>query len=164
MFTDSQKHDIFFIKKEIEKLVDNLQINKHDQSIIAGGVFTSLFHKEPYKDIDVFILNDCDTYLLNKNAIKQSNSEYLSKEKPFIKEVFLDDVKKINFVFTTFKTRKEVVDHFDFSHCCVSYDFDKLYISEQSYYAIKNKKLIVNNPIDVKERRKQKFLNRGFTE
>lgn len=164
MFTDLEKSHIIACKAKIENLVDTLKIPHQVGTIIAGGVFTSIFNNEPYKDIDLFILADCRFYTPTPNSKKQNNSEYLTKNNSNIEHVYFNEELKVNTIFTKYKTRKDVINHFDFAHCCVSYDFKHLYISHETYTSIKNKKLVVNNPAMVQTYRRDKFIKKGFTE
>lgn len=164
MFTQFERDHIYSCKIKIENLVEEKGIPKINFSVIAGGVFVSFLRDEDYKDIDVFVFHNMMSYTLTHNSILQNNSQYLKSQNKNITGVFLDDVKKINTIFTKYSSRKELIDDFDYSHCCVSYDFNKLYITPQTYKAIMNKKLIVNNSNSISEHRKQKFKKRGFVE
>lgn len=164
MFTQFERDHIYSCKRKIEKLVEEKGIPKTSFSVIAGGVFVSLLKDEDYKDIDIFVFHNMMSYTLTANSTKQTNSEYLNAKNQNITDVFFDDIKKINTIFTKYSSRKELIDDFDYSHCCVSYDFNKLYITPQTYKAIMNKKLIAHNSSNISEYRKQKFKKRGFVE
>lgn len=162
-FTQYEKDHILSAKKEIERIVLTKVISKTSSSVIAGGVFASLLRGEDYKDIDVFVFNDLMSYVLSKNCLKQTNSDYLKSKNKSITDVYLDDIQKINTIFTIYKTRNELLCDFDYLHCCVSYDFEKLHISPAAYKAIINRKLIINNPANIALYREQKFLKQGYT-
>jgi hypothetical protein len=70
----------------------------------------------------------------------------------------------VQYITTKYKTREELVKHFDFKHCCVSYDFskDKLYITREVYDLIKAKKLVQNSNRIPAEWRFEKFKERGW--
>jgi len=157
---------------------------------VAGGVFTSLLHGEQIKDIDLFVVNDHMRLFkqpviesmprLEQNAlavkfnIDRWSTEYLNN--PNIHSTLhisaiaprsdtLRQRNDINLVCTSYKTREELMDHFDFLHCKVSYDIkeNKLFCSKETYDAIINKRLIVANKTKKpKPERIEKFLKRGF--
>ena len=163
MFTDQEKEHILSCKRKIKELVHIKGIQPMEGAIIAGGIFTSLLRGETYKDIDVFVLDNFQ-YVMTKNSIIQNNSMYLTKDNPNLVSVFLDDSQAVNTIFTKYTKREEVVNNFDFVHCCVSYDFDRLYISRKAYDCIMSRKLVANNKVIVNDYRRQKFLKRGFNE
>jgi hypothetical protein len=145
--------------------------------VVAGGCFASLFHNEDPKDYDFFLLNS----LMNSEAINifkkdhEKNStdygaEYRIGDMTYIKNDKITDTITLNrsniqIINTKYNTREELVNHFDFKHCCVSYDFftDKLYISRDAYDAIMNKMLIPNDPKKQPAHwRYQKFFAKGW--
>ena len=166
MFTADEKNHILHVKQSISLLVDKLNIPKTPYSFIAGGIFYSIFHGIKYKDIDVFVINGFQKSEspLTPDSIRQNNSDYITQLNSNISDVYIDDTLKVNTIFTRFDTRKDVISDFDYYHCCVSYDFNNLYISKEAFDAIMKKKLVVNNPKIVYDKRKNKFLKRGFTE
>lgn len=175
--------------------------------VIAGGVFTSIFHKEPHvKDIDIFILDDQNTtrhvmselaqgssdiftthqfvsktgnigyevvshgegYLGTKNnkmlvgtitltpgTVRQNSTLTLSKY-----DRFRDS--KIQFILTKYKTREDLIAHFDFVHCQMNYHDHKLFVSPYVLDAIKNKELI-NNQDNVEQWRIDKYKAKGYS-
>jgi len=73
---------------------------------------------------------------------------------------------RIQFIDTSYKDRKELIESFDFLHTKVSYDMDsdKLFISKDTFDAIRNKRLIANN-IGISTPRSwrvEKFKSRGW--
>jgi hypothetical protein len=73
---------------------------------------------------------------------------------------------KMQYITTKYKTREELVQHFDFKHCCVSYDIvaDKLFITRETYDLIKSKTLVPNAGGRVPAPwRYEKFLERGWS-
>lgn len=146
--------------------------------IIAGGCFVSWFHNEELNDIDVFYLDDHNTSFAGQayigNAIaNRPNSikshEHYTRYNDMIKTVFTeqeaDTMFDYQYIFTKYKTRRELVDHFDLAHATISYNIGeaKLYITRQAYDALKNKKLVRNDKGDIAEWRIEKFLKRGWT-
>jgi hypothetical protein len=73
---------------------------------------------------------------------------------------------KFQYITTKYKTREELINHFDFRHCCVSYDFatDKLYITREVYDLIKSKRLVQNGIRRPALWRYEKFHHRGWKE
>jgi inosine/xanthosine triphosphate pyrophosphatase family protein len=156
-------------------LNDDLKIAYSDLIVFAGGWFASELQGETPKDYDLFILED-DRWTTENSmtkikasmtrrypAVKKIENKYIEGN-PFLKEVWEDPATKVQFIFTKHKTREELLKDFDYLHCTVSFHKENLFITRQSYLAAVNKKLIVNNPERVAERRKKKFLERGYTE
>ena len=144
---------------------------RNEKIVVAGGCFTSWLEGKEPKDIDVFVLNSCDAEARIQNkligdsvevALREGDVSYLNN-KNIIKTV-LNPRTKVQWIFTTYKTRQELVKHFDFLHCCVSYEpyFNRLHISRSTYDAIKNKQLVVNNHGQLVNWRVNKFVTRGW--
>ena len=129
--------------------------------VVAGGCFTSLLHGDEPRDYDFFLLDsqlndEAIEYLkedLEKNATTDYGTTYRIGDVTYLKndkitDTIMLDKPKVQIINTKYNTREELVNHFDFKHCCVSYDFskDKLYISRDVYDAIRNKFLIPNDP------------------
>ena len=66
--------------------------------------------------------------------------------------------------FIKLGTLEEQRKNFDFIHCMPYYDISKglLYISEQQWHSLKYKKLILNEKMDGREPRYDKFLAKGW--
>lgn len=134
---------------------------KGNNPIIAGGFFASIFWNQEPRDIDVFYLDGDGEDFHTPDALK--DAEYLKN--PMITKVASFSVTKRQFIFTKYKTRRELVDHFDMLHCCVSYDVkeDKLYISPAALDAIKHKAILPNGKNTIKKWRLDKMMSRGWT-
>ena len=146
--------------------------------ILAGGCFTSYFHGEIINDQDVFLLdigdnpayNQLEKYLhdtsLLTNRFKYGSSTYLNNcnNNGKITKTVFDTITKIQYVNTKFKTRKELIDHFDCEHACISMDLhtDKLYTSKLSYHCMTNKIVMPHNQNIIADWRKKKFFDRGW--
>jgi hypothetical protein len=158
--------------------------------VLCGGAFASWFHDEEPKDIDLFILWDkdnaegghsevLDTYRGAFPWLEQQPSKYREDINPNITDVWGADKHtksgKIQLIFTKYKTRKELVDHFDYAHAMVSYacingpgdprralDL-RMFISRQTYECIRDKKLVINNKDNWRQYRESKFVQRGWT-
>ena len=146
--------------------------------VLAGGCFASYYHGESIKDYDVFLLdiidnpayNHLEKYLnntsLTASRLKYGSSNYLNNcnnHGKITKTVF-DTITKIQYVYTKFKTRKELIDHFDCEHACISMDLhtDKLYTSKLSYHCMTNKIVMPHNQNIIADWRKKKFFDRGW--
>jgi hypothetical protein len=145
--------------------------------VVAGGYFASVINDEIVNDIDLFLLRDFH----NKSIIERDiwnvkntpvashmftvgDMSYMKNNK--IKGTLQEHKNKIQYIITEYDTREELVSHFDFKHCCVSYDYhrDKLYITRETFDLIKQKRL-VPNPTAVKQPeswRYDKFWNKGW--
>ena len=142
----------------------------HEKIVIAGGCFTSWLEGKEPKDIDVFVLNSPEAEAKVRNklqgdqkevALREGDVSYLNNKN--ILQTVLNPRTKVQWIFTTYKTRQELINHFDFLHCCVSYEpyGDKLHISRATFDAIKNKHLISNGKA-VDNWRVAKFLKKGW--
>lgn len=135
--------------------------------IIAGGFFASIFHGLEPKDIDIYYLDgDVEENFVFHNLDKDGvvkNHEYLKN--PNIIKVKEYKKSKKQLIFTKYKTRRELIDHFDMLHCCVSYDVkeDKLYISPATLEAIKHKGIMPNGKNKIAQWRLDKMMSRGWT-
>ena len=99
----------------------------------------------------------------NKNdRVRIGTQNYMDNDK-IEQTIFFRD-SKMQYITTKYKTREELVQHFDFKHCCVSYDYvrDKLYISRETYDLIKRKVLEPNGNNMPKPWRYEKFHSRGW--
>ena len=149
-----------------------------DRFVVAGGCFTSILLGGKVNDYDLFLLNYDEYFLKNSHLVKQLD-EVENKEpgrfytfdhanytkNPNILKTYLDSHSRIQYIFTKYKTRKELVDHFDFVHCSISYDLgeDKLYLTREIYDVNMLKKLKVSKTAPfVSQDRIEKFKRRGF--
>ena len=161
-------------------LYADLELQKayHKTVVLAGGVFTSWHHKEQIKDVDVFILDDENRrMILHDLQMKigfnfevgswQNKSDY-KRDNTNITEVYEATHKNgrtYQFIFTKYKTRQEVISHFDYLHCTPNYYNSNLYVRRDAFDAIRDKRLVIHNKDNQVEWRKHKFLtHRGFTE
>lgn len=138
-----------------------------DQMIIAGGIFTSLFHIEIPKDHDIFILDATAEQKdhFERSLLKHGNTDYMKNKK--VVGVHTNESTKEQWILTSHKTREELIAGFDLQHCAVSYSVakDKLYISPAAYECMSKKILRPNygkTYRDVAPWRVEKFKSRGF--
>ena len=96
------------------------------------------------------------------DRVRIGTQNYMDNDK-IEQTIFFKD-SKMQYITTKYKTREELVQHFDFKHCCVSYDYvrDKLYISRETYDLIKRKVLEPNGNNMPKPWRYEKFHSRGW--
>jgi hypothetical protein len=150
---------------------------KPDTIVIAGGCFTSFLHDEKPKDIDIFVLDNLEAI---KTAMKhlhdgddwhaQDDDPQYDKSASKLNANIVNVVNrkvdgvKYQWIFTRYKTRQELINHFDFVHTKVSYDpiTDKLYLSPETYHAIMNKELIKNGNNIIAVWRFDKFTKKGW--
>lgn len=152
--------------------------------VIAGGLFPSLFHNESVNDYDVFVLDNhteiqdyIDNYYRELKTTSDMNivwgdvnayaNSALAKNnmlRNIITVTRTGSTKKLQVILTKYKTREELIDHFDFTHCKANYYDDKFYISRYVYNCIRDKILIPSSPDRKPDRRRyEKFINRGYT-
>jgi hypothetical protein len=142
--------------------------NWHNKVVMAGGCFTSWYHNEPLKDIDVFILDS--TYIADAlfDCVKQDeyrfkvgNSSYMTNAK--VSYTAFDTATQIQYIVSEYKTREELLDHFDLEHDCISFVENKLYISREAFDAMRTKTLKNHKGNKPADWRINKFLiDRGF--
>jgi len=140
--------------------------------VLAGGCFTSWYHGELPKDHDMFILDWYggkvfdDKLQWSEERYKLSDENYLNamSHNKMIVDVILDKMTNVQYILTKYKTREELIKHFDVEHACVSYvpANDKLYVSPLTFDCIKNKKLRSHNG-KIADWRQLKFMQKGFT-
>lgn len=155
-----------------------------ENAIVAGGCFASLFHSQNPNDYDIFILQgDPNDMKLKSNLINYqmeddpewkhnvNDGNYL--QNPNIESVFSFEhttgyYMKFQYIFTKFKTKEELLNDFDFIHCCTSMTIAPsnlhLYITPATYEAIRDK-ILRNNPKcnrKPKQWRIDKFISQGW--
>lgn len=151
-----------------------------ENAIVAGGCFTSLLHTKSPNDYDIFILQDDP----NRNILYHKITAFMNGEwkqttdmgylqNPNIDTVFTYEHVagyhiKFQYIFTKFKTREELINDFDFVHCCTSMTIAPsnlhLYITPSTYDAIRNKVLTKNPKCNRLPRqwRVKKFVEQGW--
>lgn len=187
-FSAAEESNIRKVKGSAKELCADLDFTRQifrgmqPKYILAGGCFASMFNGERPKDYDIFFLG-CDENTtiaekLNTNEFKFSaagdvlhqvrTDEQLSylknKNITTIVDHTIGDID-YQFIFTKYKTRQELIAHFDFLHACVSYvpHDDKLYISRSTYDSIMSKKLVPNPTAPYPNTwRFDKFLKKGW--
>ena len=175
LFDYNEQVHISNIKRKIHKhIFDHLNSFSFNMEkvVIAGGCFASLINDEEIRDIDVFMLENEANHLVVKNIIDMEsrdpskvtvgNNEYMDNEK--IVETISFYANKIQLITTKYKTREELIDHFDFKHCCISYDYstNKLFLSREAFDLCKRKMLVANKNKTPAYWRYEKFWKRGW--
>jgi len=161
--TQFDDEKIKFMKEAAKSVMDHSLV----PGILAGGCFTSWYHQEVPKDFDIFVIDEDRKYTIRKVAFNDhrftiSDGAYLNNGN--IEQVILDTQTKVQYILVKYKTRKEIIDHFDAEHTAVSYDRDqdKLYISPSTYECIKNKIIKPHNNNKIAHWRVHKFKHKGF--
>lgn len=181
MFNASEAAAIYRIKMTAKEYWLNILSTHNDFAalkpetiVIAGGCFTSLLHNEHPKDIDIFVLDDLEAVSAARHLLDDSghtdNDPHYDKSASKINENIVNVCNqkvgnlRHQWIFTRYKTRQELINHFDFAHTKVSYDpiADKLYLSLDTYRAIMNKHLIKNGNNIVASWRFDKFTKKGW--
>ena len=173
LFSDGERLQIMKVKDVIRAHMNtHVPMRNFDMShvIVAGGCFASMLNGEVVKDFDVFLL-DSDTNrmgldmieMLNPTGIKShTGDEYIKNDK--IEKVVTIGSNAIQYISTKYKNRLELIEHFDFKHCCVSYDYkvDRLFITRETFDLIKSKTLKQNTDKVPEQWRFEKFESRGW--
>lgn len=181
MFTNDQRNHILVVKSKIDSIIveltkepwamNNVTLPWSDM-YISGGMIASLLQGEDYKDIDLYCeteiaLTDVKNYLLTqRDHIKSCDESYdnFMPEGKMITESAITMKGNYQFVTMFFGRPEQVKKYFDYVHCTPHYSLrtGRLYISEQQYDCIINKRLVINNPDAIKTFRNEKFLSRGY--
>lgn len=136
-----------------------------DKFLVAGGVFQSIWHKAPVKDIDVYILDGGnisfygsafkpeDTSPSYKN-VKATRPEYILDSRVstvgFYSHLHSNDLIgeagsagriPVNYIITSLKTRQELLEKFDMAHCQMSY-MPSLLINDSGDYSSISPKVV----------------------
>ena len=139
MFSDNEVFGIEKAKEEIKSLIRIRKLLWNGIArnvVIAGGFFTAALQLNKFKDIDIFILNnDVSVYNdLTQGFVRQSmagthvmpvvddptgqkewsRSEIMKyNHNPNILDVINNNHTKAQYILTTYKTREELLNHFD---------------------------------------------------
>lgn len=147
--------------------------------VLSGGAFTSWYHHERAKDIDMFFLFNKDDPSFKDKFIAEINKKFGTF---FTSETFVNNAdyerdndnilevhnivnytqNRFQFIFTKYNTREELINHFDYVHCTPNYHDGTFYIRRDAFECIRDKKLLVNNKERLAKWREEKFLSRGF--
>jgi hypothetical protein len=190
VFNERQLVELDEVKRNILKFIRHsgvmgpVPFKRYENIVFAGGAFASQFHKVPMKDLDMFVLNADDAvvgsltqgyagHFIPGPDINESPIGYQGN--PRILRVITNTKTGIQLIITDYKTREELIDHFDFMHCRVSMVYERagasvnqfknvMYISKNVYKYIKEKKLVPNPKAEVPHQwRYDKFIKRGWS-
>lgn len=158
-----------------------------DWYVVAGSYLPSLIReiytgdKDTYtpNDIDIFLLKDkyhildqfIESLKLTFECIKTSKADYAfvgGVTGPKLQKVYtfkLMDGRKVQFIFTDYERKEDLLNDIDFLHCRIHFHNNKLYITEKILDACLNKKLIMgpNFKLKVNKTRVLKYISRNFT-
>lgn len=178
LFSVDDVIDIIHIKSKVETIIDFIQIdtpikNIKSDYILAGGMFPSIHHTEQVRDVDIFLLDDQDISfddLKRTRSIIEHDGDYLKAlENDMIKKTVKFSplipnslFKEVQFILTKYKTREELIQHFDFVHCKMNYQSGNLFVSPYVFNTIKDKTLI-NNHDRVQKWRIDKYQDKGYS-
>lgn len=179
MFTETEKSHCRSAKEIFENRYRPLSVSLAkivDRTVFAGGLFSSILLNETPRDIDIFISktededytifeNYCkvNTYPINKKITGRNKYADMN---PHIHSVWKMTRGKIDYdiIFTDYSSPEEIISDFDYEHSKVWYHSGNLYLSEKTYRAIMNMKLILVEGKTAKTERRKKFLDRGWKE
>lgn len=173
VFSADEREELAYAKKNLAQNHIPLWAVNHPYLVVAGGCWASFLSGEPIKDIDIFVLSppgltENDISGIRNEMIRQhpgiaNKTDSYNRNNDNVTEVWNTNNKKVQYIFTKHKSRKELLDDFDYVHCKASSWLGQLYITRKIYDAIKNKELIVNNDKNIQQWREEKFLERGYT-
>lgn len=169
-------HEIILIrnaKAYVEEAIPDW-VKSNAYVVVAGGCFASRMQSELIKDIDIFVLGHSDPEEQKRmhDAVRRKmqisfptiddKTQSYARNNDAVEEVWTDNNRKVQYIFTNHKSREDLINDFDYVHCMTSYHLHKLYITRKIYDAIVNKHLVVNNGKNVQEWRRSKFRDRGY--
>lgn len=177
LFTHDQMDVIATIKDKCRNTIQKVRsLSLPIQNvIIAGGCMTSWAYGQEPRDIDVFILDtDVKIYvdlksrsmyvpgfsLVYDDARKNTTQPY----PPGFAKLIVNHQSKLQFICTSAKTRRELIDGFDYVHAQAHYEAatDQLWMSYNIYQAINAKRLIKTPAWKSNPARLTKLSNQGF--
>ncbi len=183
-FTKKEIEHIQLVKSKIEDKCNEIsKMEWYDPRIswsdafLAGGAIASLIQGQEPRDWDIYFKR-MDAANDARRLIEKSMGSFIEKyEKNYMGEDDDSEHKKVtanaitlkggvSFISTFAGEPLEVKKTFDFVHCTPHYDIptNKLYISKKQYLAALKKVLIVNGKKVPLEWRRNKFIQRGYTE
>lgn len=179
-FTTSEKTKILRLKSELTAQFsikmsaisdDSFKAQVRENCIITGGAIASCFHREKINDFDLYAkdqasLNTLKIYILElmKADIKEMKAYDVNSTAGYMITDNTVTLKgDLQFVYLDIADKCRL--KFDFIHCMPWFDIktQKLYISKDQYDAIADKRLLVNPLGNVKFRRIEKYIKRGWT-
>ena len=187
-FTELDKTKILRLKSSIASYY-NLTMKKigdrhlesffYDHCVISGGMIASLFHDEPVNDIDVYckdklMITAIKDYIINSGKNIKSIEKYEivdgvkvvdpNSAHPLITDNAVTLTNDIQYIYLDIWQNAQ--QKFDYIHCQPYYDIksQKLFISEAQYTSIKNKELIATGKVEIKDKRREKYMKRGWGE
>lgn len=167
----------YYAYNNIEHALIKAPVTDQDKTdmVIAGGSIASLLLNETVNDVDVFILNmNIDLFqdiisekpgpwLVRYFFDEEEDTRQEDYKNPHVFGIATDSVRRLQYILTDHKSRKDLLADFDFLHCTASYYLDKLYINHETYNAIINKRLIRQHKNKApKLNRAEKFIARGW--
>jgi hypothetical protein len=189
VFTPSQLNELESVKIDLLKFLGRslvmgpVPFKRYENIVFAGGAFTSHFQKEPMKDLDMFVLNNDEAIVKSLTGVTGhfkpgpdiNESPIGYQNNPRILRVVTNTKSGIQLIITDYKTREELIDHFDFMHCRVSMVYERtaagtnhfknvMYISKNVFKYIKEKTLVPNPKASPapQQWRYDKFMKRGW--
>lgn len=179
MFTEEEIAHILSIKGIIHLNVTTI-LSEYDidysDLYLTGGAIASLLQKRAPKDYDFYSetptkMDELVASIIMKypDKIAKVDDKYkqlLGKNGLMITANAVTMDNKVSFITKLSGPPVDVKKTFDYVHCTPHFSLrdNKLYISPRQYRACVNKKLIVNNKEAILEYRKQKFIERGYTD
>lgn len=176
LFSDDERLQIMEVKHSIRSHIEkHMPTHQFDMSsvVIAGGCFASMLNREVVKDFDIFLLDnnqnrgalnsvEAEQIRIDASMVKVNGEEYIRNDK--IEKTVALGHNALQYISTKYKTRKELIDHFDFKHCCISYDYanNQLFITREVFDLIKSKTLRPNSDKVPEYWRYEKFHDRGW--
>jgi hypothetical protein len=184
-FTANDKTKILRLKSSIASYY-NLTMKKigdrhleslfYENCVISGGCISSLFHDEAVKDIDLYpksskalqlikdyiVLSDKNIKSVDAYDIDDPSNPQPKKQFKLVTDNAVTLTNDVQFIYMD--TWDNCKKKFDFLHCTPHYELltQKLYISESQFRAIQNRQLIPTGYTEIKQRRQEKYIKRGW--
>jgi len=131
--------------------------------VMAGGMFTSIFHNEIINDVDFFVLG-CTEQTIRDWSVEGETGKYMNSSKVLAVQNKLQSGKAYQIIFTSYNTRQELIDDFDLCHSMISFSDGNLRLSRLALLTMATKTVIPNQKSTRKSsyRRIEKFTSRGW--
>ena len=178
-FTESEINTILTCKLRIqEKIVKCREalwwtsLVDENKIFLSGGAIASLLQFQTPRDWDFYFLDKGVSERFDKRVradymsavqdVKENYAESVGVDGKLITANAITMYNQTSFITLLSGTPEEIRSTFDYVHCMPYYYNGTLFITKRQYDACVKRYLIVNNEVNVKPYREQKFLSRGY--
>jgi hypothetical protein len=159
------------LREKLLQLPQKLRDFTVENCMLAGGSISSIYYGEPVNDFDLWLKDLSKMEELRKLITEYVGNGVPLEEQPYA-EAFVDGKIETHRAITLSNRLQYIIyidyltakSTFDYVHCQANYDLktETLYLSPRQFYAIKNKKLIVNDIMSITLKREAKYKEKGW--